>query len=202
AGRVKTRLVPPLSAQQASSLHQAFVTDLVIHLQQNPACVLELHTDTSTDAWKHLRVTQRLQSEGGLELKLFKALQNALASGHGQAAVLGTDAPSLPLDHISALLSEPADVTLGPSDDGGFWGIAARTVRAGMFARVRWSQSDTLEQTRTAIQAAGLSCALGPRWFDVDEPPDLYRLFRGDLPPHTARWLCDNRAAIEASRAG
>jgi uncharacterized protein len=128
---------------------------------------------------------------------MFHALDAALASGYERAAIVGSDAPTLPLDHLESLLRSGADVALGRAEDGGFWGISARRVSAKMFGDVRWSQSGTLDQTVHAAEAAGLSVEVGPAWFDVDAPADLDRLLAAsDLPPATKLWADRHCQAI------
>jgi uncharacterized protein len=191
---VKTRLQPPLSADQAASLHTAFVWDMITRLQSLSASQLELHTDIPTDAWADAGVAQRIQKTGGLELKMLHALQEALASGHPRAIIVGSDAPTLPLGHITALLDSSADVALGPTDDGGFYAISCSRTHPDMFQGVEWSCPSTLDQTVRAMKACDLTVDIGPRWFDIDEPEDLDQLVHSpDLPEHTRRWLEDNK---------
>jgi rSAM/selenodomain-associated transferase 1 len=189
-GRVKTRLVPPLTLTEAAELHDAFVEDVLTRFRKLTRFDVELHTDVITDAWPALNVTRKLQITGSLGLKMVHGLTSALTSGYERAAIIGTDSPTLPVEHVDALLDSTAQVTLGPADDGGFWGIAACETKPIMFDKVQWSQADTLTQTISAIQAAGLSVALGPSWFDVDEPADLERLLASPvLPQATEHWL-------------
>jgi rSAM/selenodomain-associated transferase 1 len=193
-GRVKTRLQPPLSAEQAASLHTAFVWDMITRLRSLSATQLELHTDIPTDAWAGAGVAQRIQITGGLELKMLHALQGALASGHPRAIIVGSDAPTLPVSHVVALLESRADVALGPTDDGGFYAISCSRTHPDMFQGVEWSCPSTLDQTVRAMKACGLTVEIGPHWFDIDEPEDLEQLVRSpDLPEHTRRWLEDNQ---------
>ena len=164
---------------------------------------VELHTDATTDAWKGASVTRKLQISGGLELKMFHALDAAIASGYDRAAIVGTDAPNVPLGHVESLLRSEADVALGRADDGGFWGVSARRTNPGMFAGVRWSRGDTLDQTVRALNAVGLSVEIGPTWFDVDNSSDLDRLLASpDLPPATTQWANRYLKVIAARTAG
>ena len=182
-GRVKTRLIPALSPDSAAALHRAFVQDCLESLARFTP---ELHTDRK--GWIGFpRV--RLQSEGDLGTRMHHAASTALEEGAATVCILGTDAPTLPAGHVEHLLRSPADVTLGPAEDGGYWGICFRRAHPEMFAGVEWSSEHTLAQTVDAIHAVGLTTALGPQWWDVDEPRDLERLLSlAELPPHTARW--------------
>ena len=133
---------------------------------------------------------------------MFHALDTALASGYERVAIVGSDAPTLPLGHLESLLRSRADVALGRAEDGGFWGISARRVSAKMFSDVHWSQPDTLDQTVSAVKAAGLSVEVGPAWFDVDAPTDLDRLLAApDLPPATKLWADRHRRVIAGRTA-
>jgi peroxiredoxin Q/BCP len=92
------------------------------------------------------------------------------------ALLLGSDSPTVPDAHIQAMLATTADVTLAPTEDGGYWAIAAHRTHPEMFAGVRWSTADTLTDTEAACRAVGLSTARGPAWFDIDEPADLIKI--------------------------
>lgn len=192
-GRTKTRLIPALTAEQAASLHHAFVLDMLLRFDGLPFADLELHTDESNDAWAEVKVARKLQIKGCLGLRMLHGLRDGISTGRPVACIAGTDAPTLPRSHIEELMKSRADVTLGPSEDGGFYAIAARKTDPRMFDGVVWSREDTLAQTILAIEACGLSVALGPSWYDIDEPADLQRLCRsGDLPPRTAAWLSES----------
>ena len=189
-GRVKTRLVPPLTPGQAAELHTAMVWDTIELLQQLHGVDIELHTDIATDAWTTAGVAKRLQSDGDLGLKMLKALDGRLAAGHGRAMIAGSDSPALPLDYMEELLAADEDVSLGPTEDGGYYAICCRRVHAGMFDGVEWSTQQTREQTIQAVRRRGLSVRLGRPWFDIDTLQDLARLkSTPGLGRHTARMI-------------
>ena len=104
AGRVKTRLCPPLSPRQAARLHAAFVADtLEILLGFSHSADLELHTDAETPAWDWLGVSRRLQPDGDLGERLRRTIETALSAGREQVIIFGSDSPSLPRAHVSVL---------------------------------------------------------------------------------------------------
>jgi uncharacterized protein len=187
AGTVKTRLFPLLTAEQAAALHEAFVWDTIETLQQLSDVDVELHTDRACDTWDVAGVAHGVQIEGPLQLKLFHALQQSLAVSQ-QIFILGSDAPDLPASHIEHLMSLEADVVLGPTEDGGYWGIGAQRIDPQMFDGVEWSSGREREQTVEACRRCGLSVALGLMWSDVDRPEDLEALIGNPvLPRHTAQ---------------
>ncbi len=158
---------------------------------------LELSSDSVIAAWPDVTLPQSVQAEGDLGLRIFQALAGALASGHPVVIVVGSDSPGLPASHISALLASEADVTLGPTLDGGFFAIACRRVQADMFDQVRWSTEFTLADVARSAAQCGLTLATGPTWFDVDVKEDLERMLKmsnlRELPRHAAQWSADYR---------
>ena len=176
-GFVKTRL--GLEPTAAGSLHTEFVRRTL-----ETACglcheaELELSLDTPCAAWPEFAVPRSVQHEGDLGVRLYSALENGLAAGHPKVVILGSDSPTLPAEHIRWLLNCDADVALGPTFDGGYYGIACRKVIPGMFAGVRWSTPDALRDTITSVEICGLRSVVGPEWFDVDTPVDLQSVER------------------------
>jgi uncharacterized protein len=192
-GKVKTRLTPPLSPEQAAGLHRAMVTDTLEALVTLGEAELQLHTDIPTDAWASCGVAGKLQHSGDLGQRMLVALAHGLEQGHPAVMIVGADAPGIPCEHFQTILASGSDVTLGPCPDGGYYAIACRRWHPEMFRGVSWSSSQTLELTEAALRLCGLTTARGPLHHDVDTPADLQRLLRSlTIPPHTRRWLASH----------
>lgn len=138
--------------------------------------MLELSLDTACTSWAEFSIARSIQPEGDLGMRLYATLERGLSAGHPNVVILGSDSPTLPVEHIQWLLESKADVALGPTFDGGCYGIGCRKIRQGMFDSVWWSTGDALHDTICAVDRCGLSHALGPEWFDVDRPEDLHSL--------------------------
>jgi rSAM/selenodomain-associated transferase 1 len=176
-GFVKTRL--GLDPTSAASLYAEFVErTLKTVCDLRDEAELELSLDIPCAAWSEFSVHRTIQHEGDLGLRLHAALERGLSAGHPIVVVLGSDSPTLPVEHIRWLLNCDADVALGPTLDGGYYGIGCRKIVPGMFADVRWSTRNALRDTITSIAGCGLHCVVGPEWFDVDTPEDLDRIRR------------------------
>lgn len=174
AGQVKTRLAAGVGADTAARLHEAFVRDVARRAAARHP--IELHLDEMSLAWPELNCPRRLQAIGNLGDRMRMALGEALARGHEQVMILGTDTPDLPEALIEELFRGDSDVRLGPAADGGFWGISCRRIAAGMFDDVPWSSTRTLERTVAACRRSELSVSFASSWADVDDPVDLLRL--------------------------
>ncbi len=178
-GRVKTRLAVALGDERAAELYEQMVSVLLqrlIQAKKRLASDIELHTDTGTDAWGWAGVTRREQVSGDLGARMLHAFRELLGEGREVVLIVGGDVPTVPVEHLEALLGSGADVTLGRAEDGGYWGIACRRAAEGMFDGVGWSTAGACEETAGACRRAGLTVAMGPEWFDIDEPCDVGRI--------------------------
>lgn len=196
-GRVKTRLQPVLSATEAAELHTCFVGDVLESLEGfNDQASIELHLDQPTLAWNEFPNPRKLQQGDNLGARMWNAAHEALAQNNDKALILGSDAPTLPKAHLHFLLHSQADLSFGPTEDGGYYAIAFRRVPAGLFDGVEWSTEQTLAQSIAAVQKLGLSVELGPLWYDIDSPADLVRLVTEPLPSRTRHWLEANQFLV------
>lgn len=195
AGRVKTRLADAFTPEQAAAFHLECVRATWRRLRGLPGIEPFLYSDLR---WPELVGMAgpdrfRLQSGGDLGSRMRSCLDDLHRWGYRRAAIVGSDAPTLPLSQVREAIAGlgRAEVVLGPAADGGFTLIAARRTAPAMFAGVKWSRGDTLACCSRAIEAAGLSVATTRTVaFDVDTPEDLERL-RSDpqLPEGLRRWL-------------
>lgn len=200
-GRVKTRLVGDLTAEQAARLHQAFVEDVTGRLAaaRNQglfdvvvAWALDEGDEIPEGPVPNLRaVRQRGETLGD---RLYRALADA-GSDHRVVAALGSDHPHLSVDRIVEAFARveaglagdtraPGDVqppvVLGPAEDGGYYliAVAAGELTPELFRDVPWSTGEVLRVTRERCHGAGLPVAELAVGWDVDRPEDLERLAR------------------------
>jgi Uncharacterized protein conserved in bacteria (DUF2064) len=90
-----------------------------------------------------------------------------------QVIVVGTDVPDLTAEVISCANGEldGHDISMGPSEDGGYYLIAMKQPHKALFQNVQWSTPSVHETTQAAANAVGLSFALEtslPRLRDID----------------------------------
>lgn len=181
-GKVKTRLVPPLTAEQAARLHERLVAGVWARVRElETVADIELHLSAETTAWPEATARQR-QTEGDLGARMLHALQQGLAAGRPRVTIVGGDIPDLPVEALRALIESTADVALGPVRDGGYYAISCRRAHGEMFAGVRWSTPHALADTIAACARLGFTIFVGQPWHDVDTAEDLH-LLPPDLRP-------------------
>lgn len=184
-GRVKTRLTPDLSPEQAACVHAAFLKHLISRLfRLNPAeLVICFDPPEMRDAMRSLfdssPLTFLAQAPGDLGARIASAARELLLR-HPRLLFMGVDSPDVPLAHLfkAAELTEQAPLSLSPTTDGGYWslGLTREVDAARLLTDIPWSSGNEAHATLRAAEAQGHPSVTGFAWDDVDHPPDLRRL--------------------------
>jgi uncharacterized protein len=208
-GEVKTRLVPPLSPEQAAALSAAFIQDaagniLAAARSASIAGYVAYSPPGSEAAFAGLlpEATRLLPPRGiGLAASLLHAAEDLLAAGYGTACLVNADSPTLPATYLveaAGALRTPGDrLVLGPAEDGGYYLIGLKRPHSRLFEDIAWSTERVFAQTLDRAAELGLETVTLPPWYDVDDLESLRRVaaeIRGAGPgispaPHTARFL-------------
>ncbi|MDQ3809226.1 MAG: TIGR04282 family arsenosugar biosynthesis glycosyltransferase [Chloroflexota bacterium] len=211
AGKAKTRLVPPLSPEQAAEVARAFLLDTVDlggGLGWEQLTLVHPNETGQREALARLlpgEVRMLPQTGAGLGDALAGALAAHFAEGFDRVVLLDTDSPTLPraiLEAASERLQQ-CDVSLGPCADGGYYLIGLRAPRPRLFEDIAWSTQGVLRQTLERARESRLSVATLPEWYDVDSFDDLLQLERDLLArpayvaPNTRRVLERLSAAVK-----
>ncbi|MEK6633214.1 MAG: TIGR04282 family arsenosugar biosynthesis glycosyltransferase [Nitrospirota bacterium] len=189
AGQVKTRLCPPLTHDEAATLHGSFVLDMLERTKIATA-KLKLPFDrylacapSSTLVFFQImeeRHSVKLIDQVGDDLgaRMQQAFATLFGKGYQHVFIVGTDIPSLPLDHYKQALAllDTHDIVLGPAMDGGYYLIGLKQPRPELFADIAWSTDRVLATTQEKAASLGLKVALLPSWRDVDTIDDLQAL--------------------------
>jgi uncharacterized protein len=195
-GRAKTRLVPPLSYDEAAALNTAFLQDVTDNMllaarhaapRAGIAAYAAYGPPGSEDFFRH-----NLSASIGLIPAwlpnfgdcLYHTISEIFARGHAAAVVLNADSPTLPtalLNETADMLAQPGDrAVLGPSNDGGYYLLGLKAPHRRMFDDITWSTEHVAEQTLERAREIKLDVHLLPEWYDVDDIDCLRRL-HGEL---------------------
>ena len=179
-GRVKTRMMPTLSATQACDLHCDLLLWTSRRLLESAVGPVQLSVAGSLD---HPLLSEclalgveRLEVQHGADLgeRMFRALSSALEQYSG-AVLVGSDCPGIDGDYLRAAVGElaTASVVLGPALDGGYVLIAVSEVDARLFEGIRWGTDTVYEDTVARLLELGLDWTALPALQDIDRPEDL-----------------------------
>ncbi len=178
-GKVKTRLVPPLSAEEACDLYRAFLQDLfgrLDRLKKIDATVFYAGDDEGEmDGLVPKRFRIQRQQGDNLGERLRNAFGHLLRQDNDMAVIIGSDSPDIPLVFLKRawLKLKHKDVVLGPSSDGGYYLIGLKKAADPLFNGVAWGGETVLEQTLNRIHENDLAFSLLPLWYDVDNAHSL-----------------------------
>lgn len=214
-GRVKTRLVPPLSHDEAATLHSCFLRDTAENINSAAGMRagqgIAVYTPGGTEPLLAALLPEgfRLVRQRGDTFgeRLLMATRDLLCLGYRSVCLIDSDSPTLPTETLTravALLARPGErVVLGPADDGGYYLIGVKAAHHRLFADITWSTDRVFAQTVERAGEARLDIEVLPSWYDVDDGPSLGRLCeelfgtgegadappRGYHAPHTRRCL-------------
>jgi hypothetical protein len=213
-GRVKTRLSPPLSPEEAARLYAAFLADAlrqyVVLAGARPEAPVAVRLCLASGAEPLAEalpmglvppgVSLHRQVGDGLGARMRHAFEEAFAAGAARAVVVGTDHPTLPSAFVRRALDAlrpgdagegvRADACLGPSADGGYYllglrrAAAARGLLPAAFDGMTYSHPQVFAQTLRRLAAAAADDAAPP-------PVVLPRWYDVDTPAALRRLLAD-----------
>ncbi|MCP4995487.1 MAG: glycosyltransferase [Gammaproteobacteria bacterium] len=187
AGKVKTRLIPALTPDEAAALYQQLLTDTVVKMMESRVAAV--------DCWcapdgEH-PLFQRLSHRFGIELfiqqgadlgeRMAHAANEALVQ-HEAVVLIGGDCPGLMSDQLQQAftwLYQGDDAVIAPAEDGGYVLLGLRRVDHRLFKSIPWGGDQVLNLTRERLKS------LDWRWrelktqWDLDRPEDLKRYLRG-----------------------
>jgi uncharacterized protein len=193
-GKVKTRLSPPLTPDQASAINICFIQDTAENIRQvteaGNSAGLVVYTPVGDEAAFDKLLPQGFlllsQRGDGFGERLLHACEDLFTCGFGTVCLIDSDSPTMPQSALLQAvewLSHPGDrVVLGGSDDGGYYLIGVKRMHHRLFEQIEWSTERVFTQTLERAREIGLEAALLPTWYDVDDAATLERL-RLELVP-------------------
>ncbi|GLX01126.1 DUF2064 domain-containing protein [Microtetraspora sp. NBRC 16547] len=187
-GRVKTRLVPPYTFEQAAMLAAAALSDTLAAALAAPACRRVLVLEGRAGPWLPDGFEVIPQGGGGLD----ERLAAAFAAVRGPALLIGMDTPQV-APELLAVEWDGVDAWFGPAVDGGFWALGLRAPDPDLVRGVPVSRPDTGAAQLRRLREAGLRVAELPLLRDVDTAEDAAAV--AALAPGTRFAACVGRIA-------
>jgi hypothetical protein len=191
-GRAKTRLVPPLTFDEAAALNTVFLQDVADNVllaarhaapHAGIAGYAAYGPPGSEDFFRRTLpgtiglIGAWLPNFGDC---LLHTIREIFARGHSSAVVLNSDSPTLPtalLIETAEVLARPGDrAVLGPSSDGGYYLLGLKIAHCRMFEDIAWSTERVAAQTLDRAREIDLDVHSLPVWYDVDDMDALRRL--------------------------
>ncbi len=167
-GRVKTRLSPPCSPDEAAGLAAAALADTLGAALATSADRVILALDGAPGPWCPPGVVIVPQGDGDLAARL----ETAWSATTGPTLQIGMDTPQVGARQLDAamarLVDGPCDSVLGLAEDGGWWAIGFAHRPPGTFDGIATSRPDTGVRQLARLRAMGLRTELLALERDVD----------------------------------
>ncbi len=179
-GKSKTRLTPPCTPLQASTIAEAAVGDTLDVVRATPVDRRVVALDGAPGELDLTDCVVVPQVEGDLGTRLAAAFATAMSGPDADTPTLlvGMDtpqiSPALLTDCLDQLVAAgPGSAALGVAPDGGWWALGVHSpAAAAVLPDVPMSREDTAVNTRAALEAAGFTVLELPVLTDVDHFPD------------------------------
>ena len=188
-GKVKTRLCPPFSPDQAAALAAAALADTFSAVRGavsegarhdivvQPVLVLDGSSgEWLEEAWGNdVPPPVRPQREGGLDERIAGAFQDVSVSGQ-PTMLIGMDTPQVGAERLlramQELLRPGCDAVFGRAFDGGWWCLGLAEAAPDLVRGIPTSTSFTGRRQLNRLVRAGLRVSLLDSLRDVDTVAD------------------------------
>ena len=203
AGRVKTRLCPPLDPRESAALYACMLRDTAGEVSTLSRVRRYLFLDPPEPAdfpWgKPFSAFEGLPQRGeDLGERMRDAAATAFRGGARRVVIVGADCPALSAGTVRRAfreLSSGASVVFGPSADGGFYLVGLSSPDERLFRGFRWSTADVLRNAAARCRILSAPYSFLPPGRDVDTGEDLLalrdwvRTHARPACPRTREWI-------------
>jgi uncharacterized protein len=194
SGAVKSRLVPPLTEDEAAGLSRCFIRDVCASIEAAAAIVADktdahvagliaytpVGMEASFDGLASASFRLIAQRGDGLTERLINVADDLFGAGYESVALMNSDSPTIPaaiLGGAVANLARAGDrIAIVGADDGGYCLIGLKRRHWRIFEDIAWSTAAVFAQTLERVGELGLQAAPMPSWYDVDDAASLRRL--------------------------
>lgn len=201
---VKTRLAQSLPVDAIAGLYRCLLEDTLALAQSLPNVEVAIMCPASDVeelerlAGDAIRVVP--QAGEGLAAGLTSVFAHFTNSAHKRVIAFNSDSPHLPAVALQRAFEALAncDVVVGPTNDGGYYLVGAKTSHPALFNRDGMGTSNALDTLRERVRTLGLSLHLADPFYDIDLGSDLLQLEEElrqapSRAPRTAAWLKEFR---------
>jgi uncharacterized protein len=211
-GAVKTRLSSSLSPQAVTAFYCCLLDDtlaLARSLNHVEIAVMCPHSDVNELAqMAGSKATVVAQNGDGLAAGLTSVFAHFAQPYNRPVIAFNSDSPHLPASVLEGAFEKLAahELVVGPTHDGGYYLVGAKTSHPGLFARDGMGTSSALQALLARAKALELSVGLADPFYDIDVADDLAKL-AAELrvaparAPRTAVWLQEWGLAQKRSTA-
>ncbi len=212
-GTVKTRLTPGLPLQAVTSLYRCLLDDtLALARSLGGVEVAVMCPDSDVNELARLAgsgTSVVAQKGEGLAAGLTSVFAHFAGDHQRPVIAFNSDSPHLPPyvleDAFETLAAH--DLVVGPTHDGGYYLVGAKSSHLTLFAGDGMGTSSTLERLLSRARVLELSVGFTDPFYDIDGADDLNRLsaelrLAPARAPRTATWFGEWEQVLARLRPG
>jgi uncharacterized protein len=200
-GKVKTRLAPPLTPDQAAAINICFLRDTTENLATVAATGKAAGVISYTPIGDEALFDNLLPSNFSLipqrgdnfGERLLATTEDLLTCGYDSVCLIDSDSPTVPAaafqQAVAELQKDGDRVVIGPAHDGGYYLLGLKHPHPELFTNIPWSTSTVFVETLAAAKNANIEAVILPLWYDVDDAATLAiltaELLHNTPPPFT-----------------
>jgi rSAM/selenodomain-associated transferase 1 len=211
-GGVKTRLAPSFSPEAVTDLYCCLLDDtLALARSLGDVEIAIMCPESDLNQMRQLAdraVSVVAQKGEGLAAGLTSVFAHFSEDRQRRIIAFNSDSPHLPPSVLGGAFETLAthDVVVGPTHDGGYYLVGAKTSHPTLFANDGMGTGTALEKLLARARALALSVDFAEPFYDIDVADDLIRLaeelrLAPARAPRTARWLKQWESAVESRTA-
>ena len=212
-GAVKTRLTPTLSPEAITAFYCCLLGDtLELARSLGDVEVAIMCPDSDVNELAQLAGNQArvvAQKGQGLAAGLSSVFAQFAEDHQRRTIAFNSDSPHLPRSVLEGAFETLAahDMVVGPTHDGGYYLVGAKTSHPTLFANDGMGTSSALERLLSRARTLELSVGFAEPFYDVDVADDLTRLaeelrLAPARAPRTATWLKEWEVAASKLQMG
>jgi len=199
-GAVKTRLTPGISSDAVTDFYRCLLCDtLALARSLGDVEVAVMCPDSDVVELAQLAGDEAIvvaQKGEGLAAGLNSVFAHFAGNRPRRTIAFNSDSPHLPPSFLEAAFETVAvhDLVVGPTHDGGYYLVGAKSSHPTLFAGDGMGTSSALERLLSRARTLKLSVGFAETFYDVDVVDDLTRLaaelrVAPTRAPRTAAWL-------------
>ncbi|MBU0676006.1 MAG: TIGR04282 family arsenosugar biosynthesis glycosyltransferase [Proteobacteria bacterium] len=187
AGKVKTRLSPAFTPEEAANLYQCMIADRLREISGLANIDLAIAYTPSNAKATFIPLASTgfdLFAQRGKDIgeRLHNIFIDAFAAGYGAVSIVDSDSPDLPksiiLESFRLIQTNGTEVVFGPCHDGGYYLVGMQKPHPELFENIPWSTSAVLEVTLAKAGTLGFKATFLPYWNDLDTFDDLVVFYK------------------------
>src|SRR5579864_1545840 len=199
-GSVKTRLIPGLAPNAVADFYCCLLHDtLTLARSLGDVEVAIMCPDSDVGELAELAGSKTIvvaQKGEGLAAGLTSVFAHFAGDRPRPTIAFNSDSPHLPASVLEAAFEtvEAHDLVVGPTHDGGYYLVGAKSSHPTLFAGDGMGTSSALERLLSRARTLKLSVGFAETFYDIDTVEDLTRLaeelrLNPGRAPRTAGWL-------------